>query len=141
VAYRVFRALELSRAVFYVQEYIPHPGRDIRAFVVGGRVVAAMTRRGGSWKTNIAQGAIAEPMDLTAEICDLGRRAAEALQADYAGVDLLPGEDSRLWVLEVNGIPGWQGLQQTTDLDLAGAIADHVLEIASRPADCHACQA
>ncbi len=135
VAYRVFRALELSRAVFYVQEYIPHAGRDIRAFVVGGRVVAAMTRRGPSWKTNIAQGAVAEPLDPTVEVSELGRRAAEALDADYAGVDLLPGEDGRLWVLEVNGIPGWQGLQQTTDLDIAGAIVDHVLGVACRPGD------
>ncbi len=135
VAYRVFRALELSRAVFYVQEYIPHAGRDIRAFVVGGQVVAAMTRRGPSWKTNIAQGAVAEPLDPTVEVSELGRRAAEALDADYAGVDLLPGEDGRLWVLEVNGIPGWQGLQQTTGLDIAGAIVDHVLGVACRPGD------
>ena len=135
IAYRTFRALELARAIFYLQEYVPHSGRDIRVFVVGGRAVAAMTRRGDTWKTNLAQGARAEPMELTAQVSLLSQRAADALEADYAGVDLLPADDGRLWVLEVNGIPGWQGLQQTTALDIAGAIADHVLGIASRAAD------
>jgi RimK family alpha-L-glutamate ligase len=135
IAYRTFRALELTRAVFYLQEYIPHSGRDIRIFVVGRQAVAAMTRRGNTWKTNLAQGARAEPMELTAQLSHLSQRAADALEADYAGVDLLPADDGRLWVLEVNGIPGWQGLQQTTALDIAGAIADHVLGIARRVAE------
>ena len=134
IAYRAFRALELSRAVFYLQEYIPHAGRDIRALVVGGRVVAAMTRRGETWKSNIAQGARAEPMEVTAQISELSQRAADVLEADYAGVDLLPAEDGRLWVLEVNGIPGWQGLQQTTTQNIAGAIVDHTLKVAAQAA-------
>ncbi len=132
LAYRAFRALELIRAIFYVQEYVAHGGRDIRAFVVGGRVVASMTRRGEGWKTNIAQGAQPEPIQLSSEASGMSARAAEVLEADYAGVDLLPSDDGRLWVLEVNGIPGWQGLQQTTDVDIAGAIADHVTASVSR---------
>jgi RimK family alpha-L-glutamate ligase len=135
IAYRTFRALELGRAVFYLQEYVPHAGRDIRAFVVGGRVVAAMMRCGEGWKTNLAQGARAEPLEPSAQICELGRRAADVMEAGYAGVDLLPSEDGRLWVLEVNGIPGWRGLQQTTCLDIGGAIADHVLGVAARTLD------
>lgn len=134
LAYRTFRALELSRAVFYVQEYIPHGGRDIRAFVVGGRVVAAMTRSSEGWKTNLAQGGRAARIDLPPSLAAVSRRAAGLLEADYAGVDLLQGEDGRLFVLEVNGIPGWQGLQRTTEADIAGAIADHALEAARRGA-------
>ena len=54
-------------------------------------------------------------------------RAAAAIGADYAGVDLLPARDGRVYVLEVNGIPGWEGLQRATGLDVAGAIVDHVV--------------
>jgi glutathione synthase/RimK-type ligase-like ATP-grasp enzyme len=54
-------------------------------------------------------------------------RAAAAVGAEYAGVDLLPAEDGTVYVLEVNGIPGWEGLQQATGLDVAGAIIDQLL--------------
>ena len=57
IAYRVFRALELERAVYYVQETLPHEGRDLRVFVVGKRVLAAMWRTADGWCTNIARGA------------------------------------------------------------------------------------
>ena len=66
IAYRVFRALELERAVFYVQEALPHEGRDLRAFVVGDRVVAAAWRSADGWRTNIARGARAEAAELPA---------------------------------------------------------------------------
>jgi glutathione synthase/RimK-type ligase-like ATP-grasp enzyme len=56
----------------------------------------------------------------------MSRRAVRAVGADYAGVDLLPLPDGRLYVLEVNGIPGWQGLQGTTDVDVAAAVVDAV---------------
>ncbi len=140
LAYRTFRALELARAVFYLQEYVPHGGRDIRAFVVGGRVVAAMTRRSAGWKTNLAQGARAEQIDLPPSLAAISLRAASVLEADYAGVDLLQGEDGRLFVLEVNGIPGWQGLQRTTEVDIAGAIAEYAMEAARRDAGAEACR-
>ncbi|HEY3042404.1 MAG TPA: hypothetical protein VGJ39_00160, partial [Vicinamibacterales bacterium] len=52
--------------------------------------------------------------------------AAAAIGADYAGVDLLPSRDGTVFVLEVNGIPGWQGLKQATGIDVAGAIVDHL---------------
>ncbi len=53
-------------------------------------------------------------------------RAAAAVEADYAGVDLLPAPDGSAYVLEVNGIPGWQGLQEATGLDVAGAVVEHL---------------
>jgi RimK family alpha-L-glutamate ligase len=127
VAYRTFRALELVRSVYYLQVYLPHAGRDIRAFVVGGQVVAAMTRRVDGWKTNVAQGAAVEPIDLTPDLIALALASARVVGADYAGVDLLPHDGGQCFVLEVNGIPGWQGLQRTTGVDLAAAIADHLL--------------
>jgi RimK family alpha-L-glutamate ligase len=128
VAFRVFRSLEQVRSVFYVQRMIEHEGRDVRVFVVGGRVVGAIERRApdGQWRTNFTRGGSVRPFDLSRSWEQLALRAAAASGADYAGVDLLPSRDGQVFVLEVNGIPGWQGLQQATGLDVAGAIVDHL---------------
>jgi RimK family alpha-L-glutamate ligase len=136
VAYRVFHALELERAVYYLQATVPHDGSDLRAFVVGGRVLAAIERVGSGWRANLARGAKARRTDLSAEQERLCLEAAEALGTDYAGVDLLRGADGRDYVLELNGIPGWRGLQEATGADVAGAIVGHVeaLVSAARPA-------
>jgi ribosomal protein S6--L-glutamate ligase len=117
------------RTVFYVQRAIDHDGRDIRAFVVGRRVLGAIERRApqGEWRTNVAIGGSAKACDLTPEWEQLALRAAAAVGADYAGVDLLPSRDGQVFVLEVNGIPGWEGLQKATGLDVAGAIVEHLV--------------
>lgn len=135
VAFRVVRALEQIRAVFYVQQVVDHGGRDIRAFVVGGRVLGAIERHAadGDWRTNVARGAEARPFALPPAWADLAVKAAAAVDADYAGVDLLPAPDGSVYVLEVNGIPGWQGLQQATGIDVAAAVIEH-LEIRVGPA-------
>ena len=132
LAYRTCRALELTRSVFYLQEFVPHGGRDVRAFVVGGRLLAAMSRRAAGWKTNVSQGGRTEPLELPDALARLAVEAAALLEADYAGVDLLCAEDGRVLVIEVNGIPGWRGLQQTTDVDVAAAIAEHTIATAGR---------
>ena len=125
VAYRVFHALELERAVYYLQEALPHD-RDLRAFVVGGRVLSAIERIGPGWRANLARGARAQAAELSAEQERLSLAATEALGADYAGVDLL-GD----YVLEVNGIPGWHGLQEATGADVATALVAHVEGVVS----------
>jgi RimK family alpha-L-glutamate ligase len=137
VALRIVRALEHTRPVFYVQRAIDHGGRDVRVFVVGGRVLGAIERHAadGDWRTNVARGAAAKPFDLPATWAQLAVRAADAIGADYAGVDLLPSRDGEVYVLEVNGIPGWEGLQKATGLAVAGAIVEHaVARFASRQA-------
>ena len=128
VAFRIVRALDQARTVFYVQRYIEHDGRDIRVFVVGGRVLGAIERRAqpGDWRTNVARGADAVPFDLPTAWSQIAVRAAAVIGADYAGVDLLPSRDGRVFVLEVNGIPGWEGLQRATGLDVAAALTAHV---------------
>jgi RimK family alpha-L-glutamate ligase len=130
LAHRIFRALELGRYVYYLQQYIPHQDWDIRAFVLGDRVLAAMARRAGGWKTNVAQGARGEALQLDMALEALALKAARVVGADYAGVDILCDERGQPYVLEVNGIPGWRGLQSTTELDVAGAIAEYVLGLA-----------
>jgi RimK family alpha-L-glutamate ligase len=131
VAYRVFHALALERAVYYLQEALPHAGRDLRAFVVGGRVLAAIERVGSGWRLNLARGARARATDLSAEQERLCVEAVEVVGADYAGVDLLRAADGREYVLELNTIPGWRGLQETTGADVAAALVAHVEGVVS----------
>jgi RimK family alpha-L-glutamate ligase len=125
-AWRVFRALEAIRGVYYLQRAIPHEGRDVRAFVIGERVVAAIERRSPGWRTNLSRGGEASAITLPSAWSDMALRAARAVGAAYAGVDLLPAQDGTVFVLEVNGIPGWRGLQDATSFDVAGALIDHV---------------
>ena len=135
-AFRVVKSLERIRSVFYVQRAIDHGGRDVRVFVVGERVVAAIERFAvnGDWRTNVARGAAVRSFDLPADWARIAARAAAVVGADYAGVDLLPARDGSLYVLEVNGIPGWQGLQQATGIDVAGVIVEQLESVHSRVA-------
>jgi len=131
-AWRVFRALDAIRGVYYLQRTIDHHGRDVRVFVVGGRVVGAIERHasvgGPAWRTNFSRGGRAVPLALPERWAELAVCAADVVGADYAGVDVLPDRDGTVYVLEVNAIPGWRGLQTATRTDVAGAIVDHVLQ-------------
>jgi len=126
VAQRVFRALEIERAVYYLQETVPHDGVDVRALVVGASVIAAIERVGEGWRANLARGARARPIALDEERAALCVRAAAALGVDYAGVDLLRSADGRDYVLEVNAIPGWHGVEAATGVDVAAALVAHL---------------
>jgi len=126
MAFRVFRTIEQIRGVYYIQRTVDHDGTDIRAFVLGGRVIAAIERRAAGWRTNLARGGAARTLSLSEQLSALAVRAAAAVGADYAGVDLVTGSDGTPYVLEVNGIPGWRGLQEATGLDIAGRLVDHL---------------
>src|SRR5436190_4341863 len=103
LAWRTFRTLERTQCVLYLQQVIGHPGWDLRVFVLGGRVLTAMRRHArDGWRTNIAQGGRGEGVSLTAEEERLALRAAAAVGAAAAGVDLLPGPDGGGYVREVN---------------------------------------
>ena len=130
VALRLVQPLEQMRCVFYVQRAVDHGGRDIRVLVVGGRVVGAIERTApaGEWRTNVSRGGSVRPFELPAAWEQLALRATAAVGADYAGVDLLPSRDGAVFVLEVNGIPGWKGLQQATGVDVSGAIVEHLID-------------
>jgi RimK family alpha-L-glutamate ligase len=126
MAYRVFRTIEQIRGIYYVQRTVDHDGTDVRAFVLGGRVLAAIERRAPGWRTNLARGGTARSIVLTEQMAGLAVRAAAAVGADYAGVDLLTSRDGTTYTLEVNGIPGWRGLQEATGLDVAGRLVDYL---------------
>jgi RimK family alpha-L-glutamate ligase len=116
--------------VFYLQHYVSGPTagwRDWRVFVVGGRAVAAMIRHGVQWRTNAAQGARCQAVPANGEIAKLAVRAASAVGADYAGVDIIQDGGGRYLVLEVNSMPAWRALQTATGIKIAELLAAHIL--------------
>lgn len=118
-----------SHKVFYVQEYIAKPGRDIRAFVVGDRTVAAIYRYSPHWITNTARGGRAENCPLTEELAELALRAARAVGGGMVAVDLV--ESARgLLVVEVNHTMEFRNSVDTTGVDLPGLIVDHAVSLA-----------
>lgn len=121
-ARRAFGEIEKAGSVFYLQKFIPSGNSDVRAFVVGGRVIAAMRRTGSDWFANVSKGGRAQAHTLTAREEELALAAAAAVDADVAGVDLLVAETGETFVTEVNGCPGWQGLSSVTDADIPGEI-------------------
>jgi ribosomal protein S6--L-glutamate ligase len=123
LAWRTFRTLERTQSVLYLQQFVRHPGWDLRVFVLGGRVLTAMRRySGGDWRTNVAQGGRAGVVRLGPGEERLALRAAEVLGAAAAGVDLLPGPGGEWYVLEVNAVPGWRALAPVTGVDVAAEV-------------------
>ena len=113
-----------------VQEYIAEShGKDIRALVVGDRVVACMRRRarGREFRSNYHLNGTVENVDLPPRYAEAACRAARVLGLNIAGVDLLEGNDGPL-VLEVNSSPGLEGIEKASGVNVAGAIVDYVME-------------
>lgn len=127
-------APEAVDGVFYLQRYVGGDSgwHDHRVLVSAGRALAAMTRRGETWITNIKQGAKAEAWAADDAAQGLAVAAAAAVGASFAGVDLIRDRDGRLAVLEVNSMPAWSGLQGVADIDLTGAIVADFLAAAIR---------
>lgn len=119
--------------VHFIQQYVEKPSRDIRAVVVGGRVVASIYRYApeGEWRTNVAIGGRAEPCKLSSEAEELVLKSSEALRVEVAGVDLMESKDG-LVVNEVNPTVEFRGASQATGVDVAGEIISYVAEVAKR---------
>ena len=118
------------QGVAYLQRFVDARKKgwhDWRVFVVGDRAVAAMQRHGKSWINNVAQGARCVASDLDRELANLAVRANEALGLDYSGVDLIRDHDGKAYVIEVNGIPAWKGLQSVTPVNIAQLLVDDLL--------------
>ncbi len=115
--------------VYYLQALIetadkPH---DYRIFVVGGKVVAAMKRIGESWVNNVAYGGRCETIQPSQHLQALALKAAQAVDIDYCGVDIIQAANGDYHVLEVNSIPAWRGLQSVTDFNIADVLVDDFL--------------
>ncbi|MFY9716567.1 MAG: lysine biosynthesis protein LysX [Thermoplasmata archaeon] len=118
-------------SVFYVQEFVPKPNRDLRAFVVGETVVAAMYRYSTDWRTNAARGARSENAPLTPELTELALSAARAVGGGVLAVDLMEAPRG-LVVHEVNPTPEFRALTAATGADVAGAIVDYAVQVGRR---------
>ena len=124
---------EEVNGVYYLQEFI-EPAQahhqDWRLFVCQSRVIASMIRHGSSWITNIKQGARAEAAIASQELVDLAQRAADCVGADYAGVDIIQARDGSFFVLEVNSMPAWNGLQLVSHIRISDHLVDAFLDAA-----------
>lgn len=119
--------------VYYLQRYIESAAagwHDWRVFVIDGTAVAAMTRHGKDWITNVSRGGRCEPADLAErdDLRSLAERAVAALEMDYAGVDLIRDREGHMHVVEVNGIPAWKGLQSVSRVNIAQRLVDDFMD-------------
>jgi RimK family alpha-L-glutamate ligase len=119
LAERAFSLLVNLGAVLYLQQFVPHDGADLRVLVIGECVWGMRRTNPHDWRTNVSRGAKAEPLELNDELVEIGRRAAGAIGAPVAGVDLLPGRDGKLYAIEINAVPGWQAISRVTGVDIA----------------------
>ena len=119
-----------QHSVFYIQEYIPKSGRDIRSFVVGGETICAIYRYSSHWITNTARGGRAENCPVTPEIDRLSQAAAQAVGGGVLAVDLFESE-SGLQVNEVNYTMEFRNSIHTTGVDIPARIVDYVLKVAA----------
>jgi RimK family alpha-L-glutamate ligase len=126
VASTVFRSIRFYHGLIYLQEFVHHGFSDIRAFVVGNRVVAAMRRIAEGWKTNYSQGARPVPIDLDKTLEEMAVKSASLIECKIGGVDILEGSKGPV-VVEVNSQPGWRGLQSVVKVNIADEVVDFVL--------------
>ena len=116
--------------LYYLQRYVDSgegAWHDHRVFVIRGKAIAAMVRHGESWVNNVALGGRCEALVHDAELGALAEAAANAVDIDYCGVDIIRDRHGNLYVLEVNAIPAWKGLQGVVDVDIAQALVDDCL--------------
>ena len=121
-----------QHSIFYIQEYVAKPDRDIRSFVVGDETICAITRHSAHWITNTARGGSAENCPVTLEIDQLSRAAAQAVGGGVVAVDLLEDANGRLLVNEVNYTMEFRNSITPTGVDIPGRIVEYVLEVAEQ---------
>jgi RimK family alpha-L-glutamate ligase len=119
-----------DQGIFYLQRYVDsgETTHDFRVFVIGGKAVAAMRRSGVSWLNNVHQGAVCEAVHLDdLRLSRLAEEAVAVLDMAYAGVDIIRDRHGRYFILEVNSIPAWKGLQNVTPIAVAERLVDDFL--------------
>jgi len=133
----IIEAFHSMKARVIVQEFIEEAkGADIRAFVIGNRVVGSMKRQGkeGEFRSNLHQGGTGELIKLSKRERQVALTAAKVMGLSIAGVDLLQSERGPL-VLEVNSSPGLEGIEKTTNKDIASEIVNYVVKLAEKKRD------
>lgn len=120
----------VQQGVFYVQEHVDKPGRDIRVFVVGGEPIAAIARASAHWVTNTARGARASGLEIAPDLADLCRRASVAVGADVVAVDVLEDPRRGYLINELNHSMEFRNSIDTTGVDIPGHVARHAVRVA-----------
>jgi [lysine-biosynthesis-protein LysW]--L-2-aminoadipate ligase len=120
-------------SIYYVQEYVPKPGRDIRAFVVGDETICAIYRYSDHWITNTARGGKATKCEVTPELNDLSVRAARAVGGGVVAIDILEAPEGLL-VNEVNYTMEFRNSIDTTGVNIPGRVVDYALSVAKKHA-------
>jgi len=118
-------------SIYYIQEYVAKPGRDIRAFVVGDECIGAIYRASDHWITNTARGGKATNCPVTPELGEISIRAAKAVGGGVVAIDLLESERGLL-VNEVNYTMEFRNSIDTTGVNIPGKVVDHILAVARR---------
>ncbi|MDH3532736.1 MAG: 30S ribosomal protein S6--L-glutamate ligase [Gammaproteobacteria bacterium] len=124
----IIELLQSQKQNVLIQKFVAESrGKDIRAFVVGDRVVAAMRRvaQGQEFRSNVHRGGVAEAVDLSDEYRETAVRAAQILGLRIAGVDMLESAQGPQ-IMEVNSSPGLEGIEKCTGLDIAGAVVEYI---------------
>jgi ribosomal protein S6--L-glutamate ligase len=129
LAERAFRLLVGLGSVLYLQEFLPHGGWDLRILIIGKHVLAMRRTNQLDWRTNVSRGAIATAVEPLDDWVAIARRAADVVGASIAGVDLLPGPDGWMKVIEVNAVPGWRAIAAAHGRDVASMVLDHVANL------------
>ena len=127
----------VQHGVFYVQEHVDKPGRDIRVFMIGGHAIAAIERRSDHWITNTARGGQAAGMKVTAEMAKICQDAAVAVTGSEGAVlaiDLLESRDGNLLVSEINHTMEFRNSIATTGIDIPGLMVEYVMSVGRRQA-------
>ncbi|TXK95622.1 RimK family alpha-L-glutamate ligase [Methylococcaceae bacterium HT4] len=128
--------LSHSHGVYYLQRFVQCAGEgfsDWRVFVVQGKVIATMRRRGIHWLNNVARGAKCEAMQVNQEMAEIAIQAVKALSMNYAGVDIICTQEGDYKVIEVNSIPAWKGLESVCNIRVAELLVDDLLNYCAQP--------
>jgi [lysine-biosynthesis-protein LysW]--L-2-aminoadipate ligase len=125
-------SLGVHHQVFYIQEYVDKPGRDIRAFVVGSELLCAIYRTSESWITNTARGGVATDCPLTPELSTICKRTAQALGGGLLAIDLFETADG-FTVNEVNHTMEFRNSIAATGVNIPARMVDYAIEMATRP--------
>ncbi len=126
-----------QHSIYYIQEYIKKPGRDIRAFVVGDQTVCAIYRSSAHWITNTARSGQGSVCPVTPELNEICVNAAKAVGGGVLAVDILEDPDRGYLVNEVNHTMEFHALAPVTGVDIAGVIVDYTLAVGRREVNVH----
>ncbi|MEE9355891.1 MAG: RimK family alpha-L-glutamate ligase [Methylococcaceae bacterium] len=119
--------LASHHGIYYLQRFIeqqPEGFSDWRVFVINGQAIAAMQRQGKTWLNNVSRGARCVASPISDPLRQLAEKSTQALAMDYAGVDIIRDQKGHYWVIEINSIPAWKGLQSVTTINLAQQLVD-----------------